>query len=139
MRFFSCDFRAVSMVLAVALLAGCATDAPVREDHRAAVVKDLPMPFSQSVNMGRVDAVREVTMADKRRVTGRSVNGNTASGGLAQTMTGVLSPQQAGLELVVRLDNGTAMTVVQAADVAFRKGDRVRVMQSHDGATRVTY
>ena len=54
-------------------------------------------------------------------------------------MVGMLSPKQVGMELLVRLDNGEDMTVVQAADVAFRPGDRVRVMRGHDGSTRVTY
>jgi len=89
--------------------------------------------------MGRVEAVREVAMVDKAQPYRRSVERNAATDGLSQTMIGMLSPKHMGLEVFVRLDNGADVTVVQAADVAFRPGDRVRVMQGHDGATRVTY
>jgi outer membrane lipoprotein SlyB len=122
----------------MALLAGCATDAPVRVSQLA-VKKDAPVQVVKGVSMGRVEVVREVTMADKARPYKRSVERNAAADGLAQTMTGMLSPKLMGIELLVRLDNGADMTVVQAADVAFRPGDRVRVMQGHDGSPRVTY
>ncbi len=138
MRFVSCDFRAAGVLLCLSLLAGCATEAPVR-DEQAVVKKDVPAQASKSVNMGRVEAVREVTMMDKKQPYARSAGGKASAEGLTQTMVGMLSPRQEGIELIVRLDSGADVTVVQATDVAFRPGDRVRVMQSHDGATRVTY
>jgi len=138
MRCLSCDLRVAGVLLCVALLAGCATDAPVRDGY-VAVKKDVPVQAIKGITMGRVEAVREVTMVDKAQPYRRSVEHNATSDGLAQTMVGMLSPRQAGVELRVRLDSGADMTVVQAADVAFRPGDRVRVMQGHDGATRVTY
>ncbi len=138
MRYLSCDLRVVVVLLGVALLAGCATDAPVR-DERVVVKKDVPQQASKGITMGRVEAVREVTMVDKAQPYRQRAERNGAADSLAQTMIGTLSPKHTGLELLVRLDGGADMTVVQAADVAFRPGDRVRVMQGHDGATRVTY
>ena len=134
----SCGRRVAGVLFCALLLAGCATDAPVR-DGRIAVKKDAPLPSIKGVTMGRVEAVREVTMVDKAQPSKRNVERNAASDGLAQTMVGMLSPKQVGMELLVRLDSGEDMTVVQAADVAFRPGDRVRVMRGHDGSTRVTY
>jgi outer membrane lipoprotein SlyB len=136
MRGLSGDLRLAGVLLCVALLAGCATDVPVR-DGLVAVKKDTPV--QASIGMGRVEAVREVAMVGKAQPYRRSVERNAAADGLSQTMIGMLSPKHMGLEVFVRLDNGADVTVVQAADVAFRPGDRVRVMQGHDGATRVTY
>jgi len=138
MRYLSCDLRVVVVLLGVALLVGCATDAPVR-DERVVVKKDVPQQASKGITMGRVEAVREVTMVDKAQPYRQRAERNGAADSLAQTMIGTLSPKHTGLELLVRLDGGADMTVVQAADVAFRPGDRVRVMQGHDGAPRVTY
>lgn len=42
-----------------------------------------------------------------------------------------------GLEITVELDNGELVAIVQEADVAFRDGDRVRVLRSQDGTMRV--
>jgi len=136
MRGLSHDLRVAGVLLGVVLLAGCATDAPVREGG-VAFKKDVPLQASKS--MGRIEAVREVSMVDKAQPYRRGVERNAAADGLSQTMIGMLSPKQVGVELLVRLDNGADMTVVQAADVAFRPGDRVRVMRGHDGAPRVTY
>jgi len=136
MRSLSGEVRFTGVIVCMALLAGCATDAPVR-GGRAEVKKDVSVQTSKG--MGRVETVREVTMLGKAQSYRPGVERNAATDGLSQTMIGMLSPKQTGLELFVRLDNGADVTVVQAADVAFRPGDRVRVMQGHDGATRVTY
>lgn len=138
MRFVNIDFRVAGVLLCLSWLAGCATETP-RRDGQVVVKKDVTVQETKSVNMGRIKAVREVTMMDKKQPYARSVGGKAATDSLTQTMVGMLSPKQEGIELVVRLDNGDSMTVVQAADVAFRTGDRVRVLQSHDGAIRVTY
>lgn len=138
MRGLRGDLRLAGVLSCVALLAGCATDAPVREGA-VVVKKDVPVQASNGIGMGRVEAVREVAMVDKAQPYRRSVERSAAADGLSQTMIGMLSPKQMGLEVFVRLDSGADVTVVQAADIAFRPGDRVRVMQGHDGATRVTY
>lgn len=132
----------VSLSMVLAALAGCATDAPVKAGHESvkqAQAVQTNKSVSQGVNMGRVETVRTVGMFDAKRGNRAPASAAAVSGGLAQAMTGMLSPQRESVEVVVHLDDGAQMTVVQAADVAFRTGDRVRVMQGHDGATRVTY
>ncbi len=42
-----------------------------------------------------------------------------------------------GIELIVELDNGELIGIVQADDVSFVEGERVRVMMSHGRGTRV--
>jgi outer membrane lipoprotein SlyB len=46
--------------------------------------------------------------------------------------------RQQGLQITVRLDSGRTIAVTQAADEAFRPGDRVRVL-SGGGVTRVQH
>jgi outer membrane lipoprotein SlyB len=65
----------------------------------------------------------------------------TAVGSVAGTVAGEaverhLSSED-GLQVVVRLDDRATIAVVQAADVAFMPGDRVRVLFGRDGSTRV--
>jgi outer membrane lipoprotein SlyB len=129
-----------SVVLTV--LAGCASDAPMRagrESVKQTQAVQANQGVNQGVNMGRVETVRAVGMDDAKRGNRAPAGAAAVSGSLAQTMTGMLSSQREGVEVVVHLDDGAEMTVVQAADVAFRAGDRVRVMQGHDGVMRVTY
>lgn len=136
-------FHGVALFAVVALLAGCATDAPLRGDGSSSVrASQLPQSLQANnrVGFGRVEAVRDVSIQDTRPLPKRySAEGEDAPSSLAQAMTGMLSPRQKGMELQVRLDNGEGVTVVQAAEIAFRPGDRVRVMQGHDGSRRVIY
>jgi outer membrane lipoprotein SlyB len=60
-------------------------------------------------------------------------------GGMAGAAAEEGITRQDGLEITVRLDSGRTIAVVQAADVQFRPGDRVRVLYGRDGTTRVTY
>jgi len=58
-------------------------------------------------------------------------------GGLAGNAAEQHGGRQAGLEIAIKLDDGRAISIVQAADEPFRPGDRVRVIS--DGITaRVT-
>ena len=47
--------------------------------------------------------------------------------------------RQPGLEITVRLNNGRMVSVTQAADEPFYRGDRVRVLTSYDGTARVVH
>jgi len=70
------------------------------------------------------------------------VVGGTAgavAGGLAGAAVEEEVTKKDGLEISVMLDNGNSVVVVQEADVAFRIGDRVRVLSGPDGTARVTY
>ncbi len=71
--------------------------------------------------------------------TGRGIA--TAIGATAGAVIGGGIDQQAhkgkGLEITVRLDNGSRIVVVQSAEPVFNVGERVRVL-SNSGQTRVS-
>jgi outer membrane lipoprotein SlyB len=73
--------------------------------------------------------------------TGRDLAG--AVGGLVGATVGQATEErvtrQDGLQIVVELDRqGEAIAIVQASDVSFSPGERVRVLRRGDGAARVT-
>ena len=45
--------------------------------------------------------------------------------------------RQNGLQITIDLDRGETIAVVQAADVPFEPGERVKVLRRGDGAARV--
>jgi len=142
--------------LAVMALSGCASSlsgsAYSRDQARVA----------QDVEYGRVEAVRVVAIEGTKSnigsgagaiaggVAGAGISSGTTTrtvGALAGAIIGGMAgaaaeerlTRQDGLEITVRLDSGRTIAVVQAADLQFRPGDRVRVLYGRDGTTRVTY
>ena len=65
----------------------------------------------------------------------------TIGGALAGATAGAFAEKalktQNGVEYVVALDNGDSMSVVQAPEPAFAEGQRVFVIVSHSGRSRV--
>ncbi|MBL8506337.1 MAG: glycine zipper 2TM domain-containing protein, partial [Methylobacillus glycogenes] len=59
-------------------------------------------------------------------------------GGLAGAAAEEGVTRKDGLEITVKLENGTMLAIVQEADVAFSPGDKVRLVES-GGTTRVTH
>ncbi len=114
----------------------------------------------QEVQMGVVESVREVNLEGTKTPIGAGagavvggVAGSTVGGGrgsvVGATVGAVLGglggaaaeeavTRQKGVEITVKLDSGRLLAVTQAADEAFRVGDRVRVV-SGGGATRVSH
>ena len=113
----------------------------------------------QTVRMGHVESVREVKLEGTRTglgagtgavaggVAGSTIGHGTGSAlaAIAGAVVGGVAGQAAeqgvtakrGVEVTVKLDNGSMVAIVQEADETFRPGDRVRVLS--DGATsRVT-
>ena len=113
----------------------------------------------QTVRMGVVESVRQVTIEPQQSgvgaatggivggVAGANIGGGRGSiigtvlgavaGGLAgQAAEGAFS-RKAGLEITVKLDNGELRAITQEADETFRPGERVRLL-SGTGPTRVT-
>ena len=113
----------------------------------------------QTVRMGYVESVREVKLEGTRSgvgpaagavaggVAGSSVGSGRGSvlGAVAGAVIGGVAGQAAeqgftakkGIEVTVKLDNGSMVAIMQEADETFRPGDRVRILS--DGATsRVT-
>jgi outer membrane lipoprotein SlyB len=114
----------------------------------------------QSVRMGIVESVRNVTIANPESgvgvMTGASLGGLAGSevgGGKGSIAAGIIgavaggiagqhvergSNARHGLEITVKLDTGQLLAVVQPADEIFRPNERVRLIS--DGAmTRVTH
>ncbi len=116
---------------------------------------------AQTVEYGTVELVQYVTLEEARDpVLGTAAGGvvggiigNMFGGGHGRTLATIAGAalgagagyagektltKQDGLEIQVRLDNGTTISVVQAADQTFAPGDRVRVLRGSGGVTRVT-
>ena len=113
----------------------------------------------QTVRMGVVECVREVNIEGTRSGVGPAagavvggVAGSTIGHGRGSAVAAVLGAvaggvagqaaeqgftAKRGVEVTVKLDNGSMVAVMQEADETFRPGDRVRILS--DGATsRVT-
>jgi outer membrane lipoprotein SlyB len=80
-------------------------------------------------------------------IAGNTVGGGhgralaTAAGAIGGALLGTAIEEGAtsvdGLEITVELDNGEIIAVVQAADVPFYIGDRVRIVRGAGGMMRV--
>ncbi|MEW5973425.1 MAG: glycine zipper 2TM domain-containing protein [Pseudomonadota bacterium] len=146
----------LTLLAAVVALAGCASSL-----SGASYSRDQAR-VAQEVEYGRVEAVRVVAIEGTKSNIGTgagAIAGGVAGAGIGSGSTtrtvGALAgaiiggmagaaaeegiTRQDGLEITVRLDSGRTIAVVQAADVQFRPGDRVRVLYGRDGTTRVTY
>lgn len=146
--------RVFYLLAATMLLGGCAPrlsgDVYSRDQARR----------EHTVRMGVVESVREVQIEGTRSGVGPtagaviggiagsnvgsgrgsqvgSVIGAVAGGVLGQGAEQVATRTN-GLEITVRLDNGQTVAIVQEADVAFRAGERVRILTGA-GAARVTH
>lgn len=145
---------AITGLTAAILLSGCAPGVGGGSYSRDQARRE------QSVRMGVVDSVREVPIEGTRSGVGPAagavvggIAGSTVgqgrgaavgavlgsvAGGVAGQAAEQAATRQTGYEITVRLDNGQLIAVTQAADEAFKPGDRVRLLS--DGATtRVTH
>lgn len=114
----------------------------------------------QTVETGTVESVKQVLIEGTKTpvgtaaggvaggVLGRSVGSGsgrtlaTVFGALAGAAAGTVAEEgitrKQGLEIVVKKDDGQTIVVVQEADVVINAGDRVRIITSSQGATRVS-
>ena len=138
----------------VGLLSACASsksgDVYTREQTRQA----------QTVKMGVVESVRTVKIEGTKSGVGTAagavvggVAGSTMGGGKGKIITSVLGAvaggvagsaaeegimRTDGVEITVKLDNGSMIAIVQEATEAFHAGDRVRILEGR-GTSRVTH
>ena len=146
---------AVALAATLATLAGCAV-----QPNSANVYKARQAQNEQSVRMGTVESVRQVTIdkgasgtgvlagAALGGVAGSAVGGGkgaiaasilgAVAGGIAGQSIEANSANKPGFEITVRLDNGDMRAIVQDADEQFRPGERVRLL-SDGRTTRVTH
>jgi outer membrane lipoprotein SlyB len=146
----------IASTLALAtLLQGCAT-----RSYSNGVYTDADTQRTHSITPATVMAVRAVTIERATNGMGAAVGGNVGTalggaasksgngqffaavlGGAAGSLLGQAVESKAalhpGLEISMRLDDGQLISVVQAADEPFKRGDRVRVL-SAEGKSRVT-
>jgi outer membrane lipoprotein SlyB len=115
----------------------------------------------QTVRMGVVESVRQVTIEGSKSgvgtiaggaiggVAGSNIGGGNrgsavgtilgaVAGGLAGNAIEQGTTKKPGLEITVKLDNGELRAITQEADEAFHPGERVRLL-SANGVTRVTH
>jgi outer membrane lipoprotein SlyB len=111
------------------------------------------------VTEGRVEAVHDAWIEGRRTYVGRvgggaigyevghSIGQGTGSdiagavGAVAGAVAGEAAEEAAtrrqAWELLVALDDGRTLAIIQPADQAFSPGERVRVYSRHDGSARV--
>ncbi len=145
----------LSALLAAALIGSCASS------RSANVYSRDQARQTQTVSTGVVTAVRSVLIEGTKTpagvvaggalggIAGSAVGGGKGSalmtvvGAIAGGAAGAAAEEgitrKAGFEITVALDNGQTIAVVQEADQPFNVGDRVKVLSSPDGTSRVTY
>lgn len=145
----------LTAIAGVLTLSGCAVPS-----NSSNVYTSRQAMGEQSVRMGVIESIRNVVIDNDQ--SGVGTLGGAALGGLAGSAIGqgngaiaaaiggaiaggVLGSHvensvdsQAGLEITVKLDNGSLVAITQAADEPFNIGDRVRLV-SNGRTTRVTH
>jgi outer membrane lipoprotein SlyB len=114
----------------------------------------------QTVRTGIVESVRQVKLEGTKTPIGTvaggavgGIAGSSVGGGRGGAIAAVIGAvvgglvgsaaeegfsRKDGLEITVKLDGGSLVSVVQEADEVFNAGDKVRLLES-GGATRVTH
>lgn len=146
-------FGMITVLIAAILVGGCASSKS-GEVYSRDEARQL-----MTVQLGTVEFVKPVRMEGSQSglgaaaggvaggVVGSTIGGGKGSrlaalggaaiGALAGNLTEKKMSELDGLEITVRLEKGDVLAVVQEDDVMFSVGDRVRVITSRDGTTRV--
>ena len=152
---FSLKTTGAVALIALSALAGCATQSSSGQVYREGETRR-----AQIVEQGTVESVRQVTIQGDTNGVGTAAGGiigglagsnvgggsgravgaivGAVAGGVAGQAVERNASQRAGLEITVRMDNGTLRSYVQDADEQFRPGERVRII-SGGGTSRVTH
>ncbi len=149
------DIRLILALSAALLLGACATGRS-GEVYSRDQVRQI-----QTYKVGVIETLREVRIEGTQSQVGSTAGalvGGIAGSGTSQGKTGQVASvlgavvggmagaaaeeaytRENGLEIGIKLEDGTHISVVQAkSDEAFKVGDRVRVLESA-GVTRVTH
>ncbi|NDY73616.1 hypothetical protein DO021_17880 [Desulfobacter hydrogenophilus] len=142
------------MAAAMMIMAGCASSSSNVYTYEQTMQ-------AQIVDTGTVESVKSIIIqASNPPVAGGTIGGVTGGvlgstvgrghgrdvativGALAGAAIGAAIEHDAGtkngFEIVINLDSGRTIVVVQEADVPMFPGDRVRVLTAPDGTTRVS-
>lgn len=145
-------FRPLAIVcLAAAMLAGCANDsATLYSRNQVRQVQTVQLGTVVSVNNVRIEGENNPFYTLGGAALG-GLAGSTIGGGRGQAAAAIVGAlgggaaanagqksmgSQAAYDITVKLDNGTMISIVQAADVTIAVGQRVRVLTGA-GADRV--
>ena len=140
-------------IISALLLAGCASQS-------ASVYSRDQTMRETTVRMGVVDSVRAVTIDGTKSpigagagavvggIAGSGMGGGHGSdiaavlgavaGGIAGSAIENSATKKNGIEITIKLENGTYVAITQEADEVFKPGERVRIL-SGSGVTRVTH
>jgi len=141
--------KTVFLAVIVAIVAGCASVGP--QDYGRSEARVV-----QTVAYGTVEGVRTVRITEDKPIVGTVAGaalggllGNSighGGGRAAATVIGAVgggiagnaierhATAQDGQEIVIRLDSGTTIAVVQGAAQGFETGQRVRVLTGPKGS-----
>lgn len=145
----------MALLLSMSILSGCASS------NSGSVYSREETRQVQNIRMGVVESVRTVKIegSDSKvgavaggvvgGVVGKDIGGDGKSGvvgavigavagALAGSAAEELATRKDGLEITVKLDNGSLVAIVQEADEQFHPGERVRLLES-GGVTRVSH
>lgn len=151
----STSMALAGVIAASAFVTGCASTSS------GSVYSGGQARQEQTVRMGVVESVRQVTIEGSKSgvgtiaggaiggVAGSNIGGGNrgsavgtilgaVAGGLAGNAIEQGTTKKPGLEITVKLDNGELRAITQDADESFRPGERVRLL-SGGGVTRVTH
>ena len=150
-------FKTATAVAIVALsaLAGCAA-----QTSSGTVYNQGEARRAQMIEQGVVESVRPVTIQGNTNNVGTvaggvigGLAGSNVGGGSGRAVGAILgavaggvagqavernASTRAGIEVTVKMDNGTLRAYVQDADETFRPGERVRIV-SNGGISRVSH
>jgi len=151
--------RNMTCIIALVLLVGTGFLASCASSRSGQVYSRDQARQEMTVNYGTVREVRSVQIEGTKTGLGTvaggvagGVLGSQVGGGAGRVVGGVLGAlggaavgavseegltRRNGLEIMVELDTGQILSIVQEADVQFSPGDRVRVLRSSDGSSRV--
>jgi outer membrane lipoprotein SlyB len=145
----------ITLVIPAFILTGCYSDYGSDEYSGATAGQ------AQNVRFGTIAATNPVTIEDQsnqgigmlagaaagailgsRLGTGSTANalggiGGGLAGGAAGSAAGKAIGKQNGMQYIVKLDDGSALSIVQAPQPALSVGQRVMVLTGSDGRDRV--
>jgi outer membrane lipoprotein SlyB len=146
--------RLITILALSALLGACASS------NSGSVYSRDEARKVQTVKTGVVESVRQVKLEGTKSPVGTvaggvvgGVAGSTVGGGKGQAIATVLGAvigglagsaaeegltRKNGIEITVKLDNGSMIAIVQEADEYFNPGEKVRVLEN-GGVTRVSH
>jgi outer membrane lipoprotein SlyB len=147
--------RIFGLMISLVVAAGCASGPSARNYSRNEARSAFDVDYGEVVDVRVITLEGEAGMigtwggASVGRAAGAvsSSRWNTrilasAVGGVAGAVAGRAIERKLredeALEITVQLDGDDLIAVVQADDVAFEPGDRVRVLRSRDGSARVS-